>query len=86
MFHWALYFIYCITLYSIFCVTGNDVDDQCSISGRSNYFPVPISSRPAMGPTQIPIQVVTTVVSHGVELLDAGRSFTFTPAIRPRSA
>jgi hypothetical protein len=51
-------------------------DDRCSIPNRGErIFPLGSVSRPALGPTQPPVQWVPKVLSQGVKL---GRGVTLT--------
>jgi hypothetical protein len=70
---------------SVSIVSGYGLGDQGSIPGRGErIFPLAIVSRPALGPTQPPIQWVPGVLSPG---LKRGRGVTLTthPKLAKRS-
>jgi hypothetical protein len=55
---------------------GGRPDDRSSIPGRGErIFPVASVSRPALGPTQLPVQWVPGILSPGVK---SGRGMTLT--------
>jgi hypothetical protein len=73
-----------ISQYNVWLRTGRP-GDLCSIPGRGErVFPLTSVSRPALGPTQPPVQWVPGVLSPG---LKRGRGVTLTthPHLVPRS-
>jgi hypothetical protein len=65
-------------------VSDYGLDDRGSIPGRGKGFPLASVSRPALGPTQPPVQWVPGVLSPGVKARP-GRDADHSPPIVPRS-
>jgi hypothetical protein len=52
---------------SVGIATGYGLDGRCSIAGRGRFYSLFIISRPALGPTQPPIQWAPGAISPGVK-------------------